>query len=345
MKKIIVSSLVVLLIVIISACSSNSKSNSNPNSDSNSNTNTKVNSSSKESFELIIAHDGIDSSSWSKAISKFAELAEEKSDGRLTFKIYGNSQLGSQKQVLESMGLGTVDITYAFEPLSMWVPELNAYNFLYLFKDLDHIREVDSGEVGKKLKGLVVEKAGMRPIMSFMREARQLTSSKPIQSLADLKGMKIRVTQSTAAINAWESLGTKPVPMPMGEVFSALEQGVIDGQENPQSIIFARNIYEVNKYVALTNHQYAPVWVLISESKFQKLPEELQEIVLEAAKEAEAYEAKIAQEEWDTMRETLEAEGVVYTEPDLAPFKEAVKDVYKDFPDLVPYVEEIMNTD
>ena len=202
---------------------------------------------------------------------------------------------------------------------------------------------MESGEVGTEIKNLVVEKAGMRPIMSFMREARQLTSSEPIQSLEDIKGMKIRIAQSEASISAWEALGATPVPMPMGEVFSALQQGVIDGQENPNSIIYARNIYEVNKHVALTNHQYAPVWVLISEKKFQQLPEDLQDIVLESAQEAQAFEADIAEEEWSEMRGKLENEGVEYTEIDVAPFKEAVKDVYKEFPELVPYVEKIMN--
>ncbi len=335
MKKIKFAFVFILIAALITACSSNSSS-SNDSTQAGSN-----NSDKGETFKLVIAHDAIDSSSWSKAINKFAELAKEQSEGRLEFQIYGNSQLGSQKQVLESMDLGTVDITYAFDPLSMWVPEINTYNFLYLFKDLDHIRAVDSGEVGTKIKKLVIEKAGMRPIMSFMREARQLTSSKPINSIEDVKGMKIRVAQSAASINAWEALGAKPVPMPMGEVFSALQQGVIDGQENPNSIIYARKIYEVNKYVALTNHQYAPIWVLISEDKYQSLPKDLQEVILNAASEAEAYEAEIAQEEWNEMRSTLENEGVEFTQPDVSGFQEAVKDVYKDFPELVPYVEEI----
>jgi TRAP-type transport system periplasmic protein len=328
--------LVLLITVLISACSATNSSSENKQDNPK--------QSNKESYELIFAHDAIDSSSWSKAIKKFAEIAEGKSDGRLKVKIYGNSELGSQKQVLESMDLGTVDMTYAFDPLSMWVPEINTYNFLYLFKDLDHIREVDSGEVGTKIKNLVVEKAGMRPIMSFMREARQLTSSKPINSLEDVKGMKIRVAQSTASINAWEALGTKPVPMPMGEVFSALQQGVIDGQENPNSIIYARKIYEVNKHVALTNHQYAPIWVLISEEKYQSLPKDLQEVILEAAKEAEIYESELAQKEWDEVKQILEKEGVQFTQPDTTEFMEAVKDVYKDFPELVPFVEEIKNS-
>ena len=125
-NKMLTLLIAVLLMVLLTACSSDSSSNTNEGSSS----------SKEESFELIIAHDANDSSSWSKAINKFAEVAEEKSGGRLTFKMYGNSQMGSQKQVLESIELGTVDMTYSFDPLSMWVPEINTFNLLYLFYDL-----------------------------------------------------------------------------------------------------------------------------------------------------------------------------------------------------------------
>ncbi len=296
---------------------------------------------STSKHELVVAFDAIDTVSWAKGIRKFAEIAEEKSGGRLTFKIYSGGQMGSQKQVLENMQLGAVDMTYTFEPLSIWVPEIDAYSFLYMFDDYEHLRRVDNSPVGQELKNLVVEKAGMRPIMSFVREARQLTMNQPVNSIEDIKGKKIRVTQSSAIIQSWEAIGARPVPMAMGEVFSALQQGVIDGQENPLSVIWARKVYEANKYVALTNHQFSLVWVLIAEDTYRSLPDDLKQVVMEAAAEAEEFEHQIALQEWAEMRATLEAQGVVFTEPDVTGLREATKNVYKGFPNLVPIVEKI----
>jgi tripartite ATP-independent transporter DctP family solute receptor len=296
-------------------------------------------------FELVVAFDAVDSVSWAKGIRRFAEIAEEKSNGRLTFKIYSGGQMGSQKQVLENMQLGAIHMTYTFEPLSVWVPEIDAYSFLYMFKDIDHLRRVDNGPVGIELKQLVVDKAGFRPIMSFVREARQLTMNKPVYSIDDVVGKKIRVTQSSAIIQSWEAIGARPVPMAMGEVFSALQQGVIDGQENPLSVIYARKVYEANKYVAMTNHQYSLVWVLINEDTFQALPKDLQKVVLDAAKEAEVFEHEIAKQEWAAMQATLESNGVVFTQPDVTGFREATKDVYKSFPELARFVEKIYATE
>ena len=297
----------------------------------------------ESTHEIIVAFDAVDTVSWARGIRKFAELAEEASNGRLTFRISSGGIMGSQRQVLENMQLGTIHMTYTFEPLTAWVPEIDAYSFLYMFDDYDHVRRVDRGEVGQQLKQLVVEKAGFRPIMSYVREARQLTSNRPIRSIEDVQRLRIRTTPSPVVIRSWEAIGARPVPMPMGEVFSALQQGVIDGQENPLSVIHARNVYEVNSHIALTNHQYSLVWVLISESKFRSLPADLQQVILAAAEEAEAYEHEIAKGEWAEMRQTLEDAGVTFTEPDVTGFRAATRDIYRGFPELAPFVEQILN--
>jgi tripartite ATP-independent transporter DctP family solute receptor len=294
-----------------------------------------------KTYELVIAHAGVDGLSWTEAIKKFAELAENYSNGQLKFKIYGASQLGSQKQMLESMQLGTVDMTYAFEPLAMWLPEINAYSLPYLFNDMEHLKRVEDSEVGQKIKDKLIEKAGMRVVMSYLREGRQLTTNKPVNSISDIKGLKIRVTESAAVVKSWEALGTKPVPLAMSEVFSALQQGVIDGQENPLSIIDKQKITEVNKYIAMTNHQFSPVWVMISEQKYQSLPKELQDVIQKAAKEAEDYERTLAEKEWEEVKKKVEEAKVTFTYPDVTEFEEAVKDIYKQFPELIPYVEAI----
>ncbi|WP_176223932.1 TRAP transporter substrate-binding protein [Thalassobacillus devorans] len=307
----------------------------------NGETNNNDGNGSSDTHELVIAHNGEKGLSWTLGIEKFAELAEEYADGKLDIKIYDSGQLGSQEQVLESIELGTVDMTYVFEPLTQWVPEIGVYNFLFLFDSVEHLRTVDEGEVGQELKELVKEKAGMRVLMSYLRDGRQLTTNNPIESVDDVKGLKIRVAGSNVVTKSWEAMGATPVPMPMNEVFSALQQGVIEGQENPMSIINARNIYEVNDHVALTNHQFSPVWVLISEEKYQGFPEDVQDAIQRASEEAQEYEFELAEEEWAEQKSILEEQGVTFTNPDVSGFREAVESVYEEYPEYESYIKKI----
>lgn len=318
------------------------QANSNENSQSTE-SESNANSGQNEPTTLTFAHGFAPNQSWAQAAEKFKEVVEEKTDGQLTIDIYDSGQLGEQRQLFEDiMASGSNDITITLEPISQWVPEVNLYQMLYLFDDIDHLREFEEGPIGQELKDLVQEETGVRTLTYFAREARQLTTTdKEVHSLDDIKGLKIRTTESETALAGWEALGAQTVPMAWGEVFTALQQGVIDGQENPLDHIYARQTYEVTPYGALTNHVYASVWLMISEEKYQSLPEEWQQVIDEAAAEAHKFERSLMEEAMTEVMENLEAEGFKITEPDLGPFREAVEPVYQEFPDLAPWVEKI----
>jgi len=263
-----------------------------------------------------------------KATLAMADYVKEKSDGKLIIEVHSQGALGSGSTLVENISLGTVDMgTGGPGLLSRLEPAWGLIAGQYVFKDAESMFKVLSGPIGKDIRNRLITKRNIRVLGIGYLGARHLTANKPIYKPEDLKGLKIRIPNiplRKASFNAWNAA---PTPMAFSEVYLALKQGVVDGQENPLPQIVAAKFYEVQKYLILTGHALNPEILLISEKKFQSLSEEYRNILLDGAKVFEDISFK----EYNTLKyellEKLLDEGMIVMKPDIEAFREAVKDV------------------
>nr|WP_263323377.1 TRAP transporter substrate-binding protein [Neobacillus sp. Marseille-Q6967] len=275
---------------------------------------------------------------------KFAELVEERSDGRIKIEVYPSAQLGDEKSVLEQVQLGAIEFTRInSSPLAEFNDEFTPLGLPYVFESEEHLWNFLNGEMGTKLlDGL--EQSKMKGLAFYDSGSRSFYSTKPLKGVEDLKGQKIRVQQSKINIDFMEALGASATPMPYGEVFSALQTGIIDGAENNLPSLDSSNHYQEAKHMILDHHQRIPEVLLISKVAWDKLSEEDQKLIKQAA--LDSVEAQRA--EWDKWEERSEKKlkdaGVTFTEvEDLTPWKNAVKSMVeqygKDYKEVMDAIE------
>lgn len=328
MKKLVFLLVFVLTTsVALTACGAETGGNAKDDNDQGSQDNTEK-TTITYSLDQPAAH------IWVDATNRFAELVEEKTDGSVVVEVHDSASLGTQAEALQGMQVGTVDGTVSLEPISAWVEEIGVFGVPYLFEDMEHLEKFIQSESGEELDQLMIDN-GFRPLTYFMRAPRQISSNKPIESVRDLEGMNIRVPESPTAPAAFEAMGAKVVTMPISEVYSALEQNVIDAQENPITQIYSDGFYEVQDYIAITNHQYQAAYLLLSEQTFQSLSEEQQNAVLEAAEEVQKYERDLHEKELEEAYRGLEEAGTEITEPDTTEFAEKAAEAYSGYDDLM----------
>ncbi|WP_027132771.1 DctP family TRAP transporter solute-binding subunit [Geminicoccus roseus] len=261
------------------------------------------------------------------ALECFEKLAEERSGGELAVELYPDRQLGEERETVEGLQIGSVDMTVVSTgPLGAFVPEVGVLDLPFIFEDSDHVYRVLDGEVGQEL----LEKFDAQGIVGLAwweNGWRHLTAKKAVEAPADLQGVKLRTMQNPVHIAAFEKLGAAPIPMVWGEVFTSLGQGIIDAQENPITVIYSNSLWEVQSHVMLTGHVYGPHAVLFSKAIWQTLTPEQQAIVQESVTEctatARATSAKLDAE----YRGLLVEKGMVIEEVDLAPFRDATADI------------------
>lgn len=224
------------------------------------------------------------------------------------------------------MQLGTVDMTITGETLQNWAPLAALLAVPYAYSSLEHMDEVASGDIGEKITAQVVEKAQVRPIAYFARGPRNLTSKRPIASPADLGGMKMRVPNVPLFVDVWSALGAAPTPMAFSEVFTSLQSGVIEGQENPLALIRSANFNEVQGYLNQTEHVRSWIYLTIAESTWNKLSADDQAAVSQAAATAQEYERGLLLDSLAADRAYLESKGMEFVEVDGAAFQAEAKD-------------------
>jgi TRAP-type transport system periplasmic protein len=246
---------------------------------------------------------------------QLAKLVKEKSNGALEIEVYENAKLGTMRIRNESMRMGTVDMgTCSVGFLATYEPLTGIFDLPYLYQDKAHEMRVFDGPIGKDIDQKL-QAQGLRVLCYFDAGARHITSSsKPIYTPADLKGFRIRVPQSEASIEGFKALGCTTMPLPFGEVYTALQNNTVEAQENPLSLIFHNKFYEVQKYLSLTNHQLFIQVLLISEKSWRKLSAQQQQLLMEAAKEAQSYERKIALEDEIELINHLKEKGMIVNE-------------------------------
>ncbi len=229
----------------------------------------------------------------SQSIEKFAELAAKYTDNRVQIQVFHGSTLGGDDKMMQATQAGTQELYYgALQPVSGRVKELQIFDFPFLFDNMKEVDYVFYGPIGKKLADMLEP---LNLVVLGWGEAgfRQLSNSKrEIKAAGNLQGLKVRVMQNTVALETWKAMGTNAVPMSFAEVFTALETGALDGQENPLIHMYANKMYEVQKYITLTNHVYTPCALAVSSKFWKTLKAEDQEALRKAALEAMKFHRK-----------------------------------------------------
>lgn len=272
---------------------------------------------------------------------KWKELVEEKSDGKLSLKLYPSSQLGSEKDVVEQAIMGNnVIIFTGYDFLMDYVPDAGILTAPYLTDDFDDLLYLTTTDWFADLTSRLNDEGIDIVNTNTIYGKRQLMTKDPVLTPDDLKGMKIRVPNNQMYIKSFEALGATPTPMPLADMYTGLQQGLIDGAENPLPVLSASKTQEIVKNLTLTEHtKIMSPW--ITGTKFIKtVPEDLVQILKEAGNEAGEYGRTITEEEAETVLKDFEDQGIAIHEVDLAPFREKAKSVYTAFPNWTPGLYE-----
>ncbi|WP_099865838.1 TRAP transporter substrate-binding protein [Pararhizobium haloflavum] len=285
----------------------------------------------------------------STAMERFAELVEERTEGRITADVFHNAELGEQDFAIEQMQFGGIDFAvFNMVPLNNIVPASQATTLPYAFRSLDHMHTVMDGEIGQEI-GAAMEEAGMVALAWYDSGARSFYASVPLETIDDFEGLKIRVQSSDMFVALVEALGANATPIPFGELYSAIQSGVVEGAENNWPSYEYTNHYSVAPYYILDEHSIVPEIFAVSKPVWDGLSAEDQEIVREAALESQAFQ----REEWakrdeESEKIVREAGTTVIEVEDKTPFIEAMQPVYEEFaadPVVADLLERIQNTE
>ncbi|MDB5838457.1 MAG: dicarboxylate transporter, DctP subunit [Herminiimonas sp.] len=267
------------------------------------------------------------------AIDVFAAEVEKRTSGRYKIQTFYANATGAEREAIEAVQLGTQELTYASTgALPSFVPEVKIVDVPFLFRDAAHARSVLDGPIGQEMLQKF-DARGFKAMAWGENGFRHMTNSKrPVKAPEDLKGLKMRTMENPVHIQAYRTFGISPTPMGFSEVFMALQQGVVDGQENPLTVITTSKFDQVQKHLSLTGHVYTPTMFLMNKAIFDKLPEADKKIFLDAAKEgAKAGRAKVDAEEKNAVSE-LRARGMqVVDNVDKSKFVDALKPAYVEF--------------
>jgi tripartite ATP-independent transporter DctP family solute receptor len=288
-------------------------------------------------YSIKIAYENNPGEPIDKAVNEWARLFAQKTGGKGELKLYPSSQLGSKKDVMEQMKLGSAVITIADGGFfADYVPDFGILMGPYLGKDYTDVFKLVGSPWFDEMEGKLADK-GFRILTSnWLYGSRHMVAKKPVRTVADLKGLKIRVPNNRIQIDAIQTLGATPTPMPLAEVYPALTTGVIDGAENPIPVLFGQKHLEPAKYLILTGHlDNISQWVT-GEDYFRKLPPDIQKALTESGDEAGDFMTGIIQQAEKETIEKMKKEGVTVIEVDRAAFREAARPTYSHFPEWSP---------
>lgn len=276
----------------------------------------------EQSFTFKIGHVANTDHTWHKAFEYFSEIVFERSNGKINIDVFPNEQLGKEVELIRSIKTGIADMTITGGTLQNWTDIVAFSDMPFIFRDSVHMKKLADGPIGKEMEERILEETGIRIITYFQRGPRHLTSNRPVVSPSDLKGLIIRVPNVPTYTSAWSALGANPTPMALSEVFTSLQQGTIEAQENPLAMISSTNLYEVQDYVNLTAHVLSWAYVVIGDKQFLKMPKDLQGIFLEAAKDMQQYEHQLFLENEASLRDDLESKGMEFIDVNNLSFRE-----------------------
>ena len=261
----------------------------------------------------------------------FANRVRELTNGQLEVQVFPSSQLGGEREMAEAIQFGTLEsATIMAAVAGRFVREFDIFNLPFLFRDFQHAYKVLDGSFGEELNQASIKK-GFRLLGVYVGGSRSVYARKPISDLASLKGMKIRTIESPVVVATWKALGTIPTPTPMPEVYTAIQQGMVDGGEG--NVISYNNMKfdEVAPYLSHIKYLITIEPLFIGEKFLQSQPPDVQKAILQAGRESVAVERKANEEQEAKVVETLRSKGRTVVIPDIAPFQKAVEPVYEQY--------------
>lgn len=275
----------------------------------------------------------------------FKAKVEKETNGEVKVEVYPNNQLGNEQEYIEGIQLGTVEMGATGNMWENTIPQFRLMQMPYMFVNYKHADAVLNGPIGEKIYKYL-EKLNVKVLASFPNGFRVVSNNKKaINSIDDTKGIKLRVFEGKTIIAEMKALGFSTVVMPLSEVFTALQQNVVDGQDNPLSTSYYAGMYDVQKYVAITNHMYSPGYIVINNDVYNKLSDNAKKVIKEAAHETTSAILTAVEKQQDDIIKDITAKGVEVTNPDLKPFKQKVEPIIgeylKEQPELKDVVDEI----
>ena len=323
-KKWVLTFILVSLLMFISACSSESSSSDSEEG------------GGEETYTINIAHGNQTDEPIGQMAEKWKELAEEKSDGRLQLELYPSSQLGAERDVVEQALAGNnVIVLSGYDGLMDYVPDAGILTAPYIVEDMDEMLSLLQTDWYEELRNELSEN-NIEVITNTAYGVRHLMTNEAVLTPEDLDNKKVRVPDNRMSIATMESIGAAATPTPLGDMYTSLQQGLIDGAENPIPVLGGAKIHEVSKHLSLTGHQtFVIAWVGGS-SFINTLPEDLVQILKETGDEASEFGKKALDKETEEVLEEFKTAGVEVHKVDTKPFKERVQEVYDSFSEWTP---------
>src|SRR2546427_4470029 len=293
--------------------------------------------------EIKFGHVGEPASLFSASAEEFAKRANAKLGVKAKVVVYGSSQLGGDKELLQKVKLGTVDIALAATVMSSEADLFGVFEMPYLVKDRAHMKRIENDVFWKTLAP-AAEAKGLKILAVWENGYRHITNSKrPINTPADLQGIKLRVPEGKWRVKMFEAYGANPSPMKFSELFTALQTGVMDGQENPFTQIYSAKLQEVQKYLSLSGHVYTPAYLTVGQTKWNALPIDVRKILEDTAKEAQVFVYETAAKDDTALLDKLKQAGMQVNEVDKEAFVAASKPIYEEFGKEVPGAKELID--
>ena len=281
--------------------------------------------------EIKFGHVGEPGSLFAASADEFAKRANARLGGKAKVVVFGSSQLGGDKELLQKVKLGTVDIALPSTVMSSEADLFGVFEMPYLVKDRNHMQRIEN-EVFWKTLAPAAEAKGLKILAVWENGYRHITNSKrPINTPADLQGIKLRVPEGKWRVKMFQAYGANPSPMKFSEVFTALQTGVMDGQENPFSQIYSAKFHEVQKHLSLSGHVYTPAYITVGSKKWAALPADVRKGLESIAKDMQKFVYATAEKDENELLAVIKSAGVTVNEADKAAFVKASKAVYDEY--------------
>ena len=300
-------------------------------------------SSYGQPVEIKLGHVGEPGSLFQKSADEFARRANAKLGDKAKVVVFGSSQLGGDKELLQKLKLGTVEMALPSTVMSSEVDLFGIFEMPYLVKDREHMKRIERDVVWPSLAP-EAEKKGLKVLAVWENGYRHITNSKkPINTPEDLKGIKLRVPEGKWRVKMFQTYGANPSPMKFSEVFTALQTGVMDGQENPYTQIYSAKFQEVQKFLTTTGHVYTPAYLVTGSKKWASLPADVRKILEDTAKETQAFVHQTAAKDEDDLLAKLKSGGMQVNAPNKDAFIAASKPVYEEFGNEVKGAQQLID--
>lgn len=281
--------------------------------------------------EIKLGHVGEPGSVFQISADEYAKRANAKLAGKAKVVVYGSSQLGGDKELIQKLKLGTIDMALPSTVMTSEVDLFGIFEMPYIVKDRAHMSRIEKDVFWPSIAP-ETEKKGLKVLAVWENGYRHITNNKkPIKGPDDLKGIKLRVPEGKWRVKMFQDYGANPSPMKFSELFTALQTGVMDGQENPFTQIYSAKLHEVQKYLSLSGHVYTPAYLTVGSRRYATLPADVRKVLEDTARETQAFVYATAARDDTDLLAKLKQSGIQVNEVDKDAFIAASKAIYEEF--------------